>query len=120
MSSSVQNLLPNELPACLLHARKLPFIGQLAEANAANTELTIHRVRTPAHAATSVGTRAELRFPLRLDNHRLLCHGLDLLVKDFYFRNGMPISVSSARASSSVFAVVTTTTSMPRTLSILS
>ena len=36
------------------------------------------------------------------------------------WRNGMPISVSNARASSSDCAVVTMTTSIPRTLSILS
>ena len=37
-----------------------------------------------------------------------------------YLRNGIPNSASSRRPSSSVLAVVTTVTAMPRTLSILS
>ena len=45
---------------------------------------------------------------------------MNLLSSHYYFAKGIPNCVSSSRASSSVFAVVTKIMSMPLTLSILS
>ncbi len=44
------------LPGSLGHAGQLAFVSQLTHADAAQTELAIHRTRTAAAGAAGVGT----------------------------------------------------------------
>ena len=105
------------LPACLLYARDLALVSEVTEADTADTELTEISVRASADLAAVVLSGGELLSLLLLVNHSFLCHRL--LPPD-YFAKGAPKSLSSSRASSSVFAVVTKQMSIPRIFSTLS
>ena len=105
------------LPGSLLYARNLTLVSEITEANAADTELTEIRMRASADLAAIVSSGGELLIFLLFQNHSFLCHRL--LPPD-YFANGAPNRVSSSRASSSVFAVVTKQMSIPRIFSTLS
>src|SRR5262249_47437529 len=100
------------LPGSLRHARELAAVGHLPDAHAAQSELAVHRLGTPAPLAACVGANRELRLRGRLVDQRLLGHQFSL--------NGNPSSFSSARPSLSVLAVVTSVMSMPRVRSIRS
>src|SRR5690242_8775925 len=100
------------LPGSLRHAGELATVGHLPDAHTAQSELAVHRLGAAAPLAAGVRANRELRLRGRLDDQRLLCHQFSL--------NGKPRSLSSARPSSSVFAVVTTVMSMPRVRSIRS
>src|SRR4051794_5826487 len=101
------------LPGSLRHAGQLTTVGHVPQANPAQAELAVHRVRATALLAAGVSTHSELRLRGRLNDQRLLSHTQFSL-------NGKPRSLSSARPSSSVVAVVTTVMSMPRVRSIRS
>src|SRR3954452_8605406 len=101
------------LPGGLGHAGKLTAVSHVPDAHPAQAELAVHRVRPAAPLAARVGPHGELRLPGRLQDQRLLGHAQFSL-------NGKPRSLSSARPSSSVLAVVTTVMSMPRVRSIRS
>src|SRR5699024_1003667 len=62
------------LPACLLHAGDLALIGQLAEANTANTELAKVGMGPSADLAAVVLAGGELCLSLLLQFHRSLGH----------------------------------------------
>src|ERR1700724_229886 len=49
------------LPGRLGHPRDLAVVGELAQADAAQPELAIHRSRSPAAVAPSIGPRFEFR-----------------------------------------------------------
>src|SRR5499427_8260922 len=103
-------------PAGLDHARHLALEGKLAEAEAAELELSDEAARTPAQLAAVVDAGLELGGlvqALRLHDERGLGHAYDSL-------KGTPRWPRSDLASSSVWAEVTMITSMPRTLSTLS
>src|SRR5688500_6223772 len=100
------------LPGSLARAGKLAAVRHLADAHAAQAELAVDRLRPPAALAAGVRANRELGLLGRLEDQRLLCHQFSL--------NGKPRSLSSARPSSSVSAVVTTVMSMPRARSIRS
>ena len=62
------------LPGRLLDAGNLSLVGQLAEADTADAEITQVRVRAAADLAAVVSTGRELRLRLLLEDHRLLSH----------------------------------------------
>src|ERR1700754_2205312 len=101
------------LPGSLRHARELTAVGHLPDAHPAEAELAVDRVRPATTLATGVRAYSELRLRGSLQDQRLLSHAQFSL-------NGKPRSLSSARPSSSVLAVVTTVMSMPRVRSIRS
>src|SRR4051794_36876999 len=101
------------LPGSLGHTGKLTAVSHFPDAHPAEAELAIDRVRPAAALATGVSTHSELRLRGSLEDQRLLGHAQFSL-------NGKPRSLSSARPSSSVVAVVTTVMSMPRVRSIRS
>src|SRR5258708_6116659 len=104
---------PCSLPARLGHAGQFARVRHLAQADPAQAELAVHRVRTAALLAPGVAAHLELRLRGRLVDQRCLRHAHASL-------KGKPSSLSSVRPSSSVFAVVTTVMSIPRTRSIRS
>ncbi len=110
-------LKPTALPACLDNAGDLALERQLPEADAADSESPEVRPGTPAPAAPIVRADLELGRPLSFRYQTLLGHEASL---DQFFRRGMPRSVISSLASSSVPAVVTIVTSIPMILRILS
>src|SRR5579871_464534 len=61
-------------PAGLRHAGHLSRMRELAQADAAEAELTEHRSRPAAPLAAGVGTNLELRLALLLLDERLLGH----------------------------------------------
>src|SRR5688500_453167 len=63
------------LPAGLAHARELPGVGHLPQADPAQAELAEHRVRTTAPLAAGVAADRELRLAVRLLDQSLLGHG---------------------------------------------
>src|SRR5690606_39036111 len=99
-------------PGSLAHAGKLTCVRHFAEARSAQPELAEHRPRAPAPLSTGVTADLELRPARGLDDQRVLAHQLSF--------NGKPRWRSSARPSSSVFAVVTTVISIPRGRSMVS
>src|SRR6188474_1106386 len=105
--------LPGESPAGLGHTRELATVGHLPQADPAQAELAVDRVRTAAALAAGVAADRELRLLVRLVDKGSLGHAQFSL-------NGKPSALSSARPSASFVAVVTTVMSMPRTRSILS
>src|SRR5262245_23916957 len=112
--SAMGSLFMIASPARLDHARHLALEGQLPEAQTAELELPQVAARASTQLTAAIGATGELRGALRLHDERGLGHsGASSL-------NGMPRCVRSALASSSVRAVVTMLTSIPRTLSILS
>src|SRR5919202_3612070 len=113
---SVFELTAYGSPRGLRHARDVPVVGQLPEADATEPELAVHRTGSTAAPATTVGAglvlrRAHLTHPLRRLGHSSYW---------FSLANGMPSSSRSALASSSVDAVVVIVMSIPRTWSIRS
>src|SRR6266702_352854 len=113
-SCSCNNIL--RLPTRLCHAGQLTAQCTFAEADAAEAEFANIGARPSTDLAAIMLLHFELGLALRLHNHRDFCHS----TLQRYFLKGMPISLSSRRPSSSVRAVVTILTSMPRTLSTLS
>src|SRR3954454_7590864 len=103
----------SRLPGSLRHARELTAVSHLPDAHPAEAELAVDRVRPAATLAAGVRAHSELRLRGSLQDQRLLSHAQFSL-------NGKPRSLSSARPSSSVLAVVTTVMSMPRCRSIRS
>src|SRR5690606_9587159 len=101
-------------PRRLGDAGQLAAVSHLADADAAQAELAVHRLRPPAALAPGVGAHRELRLPGRLEDKRLLGH------MNQFSLNGNPRCLSSALPSSSVFAVVTIVMSIPRTRSMRS
>ena len=106
----------SRLPRGLAHPGDLPAVGHLTEADTAHAVVTQVGVGAAADLAAVVLPGGVLGRGLLLKNHRLLCHFLILP----YRSKGAPTSSKRALASSSVFAVVHTTMSIPRILSILS
>src|SRR6266849_382776 len=101
------------LPARLDHAGDFPGQGILPEADAAHLELPEIAPRPSAVAAPRILAHGELRLALGLGNQRQLRHYL----ASCCVRNGMPRYWRRSRDSSSVRAVVTNVTFMPRSLS---
>src|ERR1700712_2496442 len=101
------------LPARLGDARQLAGVRHLAQADPAQAELLVHRMRPAAAVAAGVAAHLELRLALGLHDQRGLGHAQFSL-------KGKPSCLSSARPWSSVVAVVTTVISMPRGRSIRS
>src|SRR5205085_7291172 len=91
--------------------RELAGMRHLAQADPAQAELLVDRLRTPATLATGVAAHLELRLRRRLVPQSRLRHQLFSL-------NGKPSARRSARPSSSFCAVVTTVMSIPRGRSI--
>src|ERR1700756_451183 len=87
-------------------------MGHLAQADSAEAELAIHRVRAAALAAARVRPHRKLRLALGLVDQSFLRHQFSL--------NGKPSCRNSALPSSSVVAEVTTVMSMPRGRSMVS
>src|SRR3954452_13216304 len=98
------------LPAALRDAGQLAGVGHLAEADPAQAELLVDRVRSPTALAARVAPHLELGGAVGLVDEGLLSHGQFSL-------KGKPSCLSSARPSSTFVAVVTTVMSMPRTRS---
>src|SRR5690242_9428118 len=67
-------LLVSRLPAGLAHARQFAPVCHLPQADPAQAELAVHRVRTPAALAAGVATNLELRLLRGLVDQRLLGH----------------------------------------------
>src|SRR5688500_9802452 len=114
-----------DLPAGLAHARELPGVGHLPQADPAQAELAEHRVRTTAPLAAGVATDGELGLAVRLLDQSLLGHWFLLPAQRVVVTTGTPAKGkpswrSSSRPSSSFVAVVTSVMSMPRCRSILS
>src|SRR5437773_1958478 len=89
----------SSLPARFRHARDRALVGELAEADPADTELAVHGARTSAAVAARVAANLVLRVPLLLDDERLLGHYSCSLLS---VANGMPNAARSARPCSSV------------------
>src|SRR4051795_4428494 len=64
------------LPGTLPHARELPGVSHLPQADPAEAELAEYRVRTAAPLAAGVATDRELRLAGRLVDQSLLGHGV--------------------------------------------
>src|SRR5690242_8812309 len=63
-------------PRALRHAGDLPCVRHLSQADAAETEVAVHRARSTTAAAARVRTNLELRLAQRLVDQCLLCHSL--------------------------------------------
>src|SRR6266545_489669 len=125
-------------PARLGDAGQLAGVGELAHADPAEAELAQEGSRPPAALAAVVGPHLELGGALGLGDQRLLCHQLvvppgpagsghpwgrpcgNRQRASLVVWNGKPRAISSALPCPSVWAVVTTVTSMPLTFSIWS
>src|SRR5262245_23314206 len=132
-------------PAALRHTGQLAAVRHLTQAHPAQPELAVDRLRPATPLAAGVRAHLELGLAGRLDDQRCLSHvdipsrhtpGAGSLhrcrfaarvpicctVADSFHRSakGKPSLASSARPSSSLLAVVTIVTSLPRTWSILS
>src|SRR5690554_2303890 len=68
------DLRRSRLPAALRDARELAGKGHLAQADAAQAELAVDRVRTAAPLAPGVGAHRELRLAVRLLDQGSLRH----------------------------------------------
>src|SRR4051812_42841934 len=68
------------LPTALRDARQLAGMRHLAKAHAAESELAIDSVRSPASLAPGIAAHLELRLARRLVDQCLLGHGQDSLV----------------------------------------
>src|SRR5690348_11270564 len=99
------------LPARLRHAGNRALVRELAQADAAEPELAEHRARPAAPVAAGVAAGLDRLGSPWLDDERRLRHYSLLLSSP----NGRPSACSSARACSSVSAVVVIVTSRPRT-----
>src|ERR1700759_2783451 len=62
------------LPAGLLHAGQFAGMRHLAQADSAQAELAVHRVRAAAAVAPGVAADLELRLLVGLVDQSLLCH----------------------------------------------
>src|SRR6185437_4561853 len=100
------------LPARLGHAGDRALVRELAQADPAETELAEHRARPAAPIAARVVAHLELLWSPLLDDERRLRHYCSLLSTS---AKGRPSACSSARACSSVWALVVIVTSRPRT-----
>src|SRR5690242_3197447 len=100
------------LPARLRHAGNRALVREFAQADAAEPELAEHRARPAAPVAARVAARLELLGSPLLDDERRLRH---YCLPSPSPANGRPRACSSARACSSVSAVVVIVTSSPRT-----
>src|SRR5690606_7130602 len=69
-------------PARLAHAGQLPRVRHVPQADAAEAELAVHRVRPAAALATGVGTHLELRLPGGLGDECFLGHCSVLLERE--------------------------------------
>src|SRR4051794_30618990 len=125
-------------PARLGDAGDLAGVRHVAEADAAEPELAVHRLRSPALPAARVGAHLVLGLPLLLLDQCLLGHYFLLPLccgpRRFFLgagvsprgpsspgrRNGKPKASRNALPSSLVRAVVTIVMSMPRVVSIRS
>src|SRR4030095_8683652 len=97
-------------PATFCYPSDIAFERQLAEAQAAQPELAHEAARPPAQLAAVPQPNPVLR--------RFFLFGYLRGRRHIYWLlNGIPMNCSSLRASSSVLAVVTTDTFMPRALS---
>src|SRR5215208_704171 len=129
-------LMPGRLPARLGHAGDVALVRELAQADAAEPELLVHRTRSAALAAARVSAGLVLRRPRGADDLGGLGHVVSSLsvpqaATAWSFKDskpaerpsrekGMPSASNSANASASVCAVVVIVTSIPRTWSMLS
>src|SRR5688572_12955194 len=136
---SVIVMSSDPLPTGLRDAGNLAGVDHGAEADAAEPELAVHRLRPAAATAAGVGPHLELRLALRLLDQCLLRHYFFLPLccwgpLRFFLggwikpsgpssparRNGKPNASRKALPSSLVPAVVTMVMSMPRVVSTLS
>src|SRR5206468_2271756 len=101
------------LPAGLRHAGNHALVRELAQADPAEAEFLEHGTRAAAPVAPRVVAHPVLLRALLLDDERRLRHYWSLLSPSPL--NGRPMARSSARAWSSVSAVVVIVTSRPRT-----
>jgi hypothetical protein len=93
-------------------------MSHLTETDSAEPEFAVDRFGPSALLASRVFPHLELVRLTALDSKALLSHLFQS--PENYFLKGIPNCVNSARASSSVLAVVTKVISIPRILSILS
>lgn len=70
------------LPRRLRDARQLTGVCHFAEANSAQTELPVHRMRASASVAPRVAAHRELRLAIGLLNKRRFRHCLVLLERE--------------------------------------
>jgi hypothetical protein len=66
--------LPIGLPTGFAHAWNLPLVGQITEADAANTVFSKVRMGTPTDIAPGIRPRGKLWLALLFQNHGFLCH----------------------------------------------
>src|SRR5215467_2005645 len=64
----------NQLPGSLCHAGQFATVRHVTDADTAQAELAVHRLRTPAALATGVRAHRELRLRGGLELERLLGH----------------------------------------------
>src|SRR5262249_31077188 len=100
------------LPARLRHAGDRTLVGELPQADSAEAELAEDRARPAAPVAARVLTHLVLLGSPLLDDERRLRHYCSLLSPS---AKGRRRARSSARACSSVWALVVMVTSRPRT-----
>src|SRR5579871_1895766 len=120
---SVIDMCSSPSPRRLRHARHDAGVRVLPKADAAHRKLAQIAARPPADPAPVVAAHLELRRATRLDDQTGLCHSCYLRFPGGAgagFCSGRPIAVKNSEASSSVLALVTIVTSMPRVLSTLS
>ncbi len=99
------------LPACLSHAGNLALVAELTEADSAHSVLAEHCMRPSAAGAPCVRACGILGGSLLFHYHCFLSHASP------HFLKGIPRSLKSSLASSSVCAVVTMFMSIPLTFS---
>src|SRR5918999_3797443 len=90
--SAIGSVIDMRSPARLRHAGDEALVRELAQADAAEPELAVHRPRAPAAAAAAVRPRGVLRLAVGPHDHGCLCHLLRSLVP--YAATGSPASVS--------------------------
>src|SRR6478735_75193 len=113
---SVMVMGQSSSPARLGHAGDLPSVRHVSQADAAQLELPVHRVRATALLAPRVAPDLELGLLVGLVDECFLGHQLACPSR----LNGNPNASRSALPSALVAAVVTMVMSMPRVWSILS
>lgn len=67
--------VPLQLPASLANTRNQALVCQIAEANTADTKLTIDRTRPPTELTTILTPHRKLRWAICLRDFAFACHG---------------------------------------------
>src|SRR5918994_3357218 len=92
--SAIGSVIDMRSPARLRHAGDEALVGELAQADAAQPELAVHRTRAPAAPAAAVRPRGVLGRAVGPHDHGCLRHLLSGLLKPWRGARSLPASRS--------------------------